>query len=349
LVRRWSTFRTIRTTDDVWRQWLRKVPDANIALVAGTISGVDVLDVEVEGLTHPLVQTLPPTPTQRSQRGGHHYFFRHVAGLKNRRWQDGDLHLGDFKTEGGYVALAPSRGVVGQYLWLSGRSPIDVPLAQLPEWLVELARDSRPAERAERRSARHLADVIIPPPPPLPAGLALRIVDTIRFGLPKGQRSEGLASVINSLCAAGLKDPEIVSLILHSPIGEKAREKPSPIHWLLARVEDGRAYFTQQSAMPTVLARIESVEELRWTGHGWRIQFSVLIAEGKAAGKIIHERVSTYSDHRRVAAFTQATGLPDPWSHWHLLPGRLLRVTVRDADAYGQMRVARFFPVEGTQ
>jgi hypothetical protein len=349
VVHKWSFFRSARTTDFMWRVWLEKIPAANIALVAGAISGVDVLDVEAEGLVHPFVQQLPVTPTQRSQRNGNHYFFRHVPGLKNRRWQDGEVHLGDFKTEGGYTVLAPSRGAIGQYLWQPGRSPADVPLADAPAWLVDFARPVGATKCAERRPPKSILDIVLPPPPLLPPGLASHVVNVIQLGLPKGQRSEGIATAVYALCSAGLQEPEIVSLILSSAIGEKAREKGSPVGWLLGRIESARAHIAAGSPNPAVLARIESVEEPKWNGRGWRVRFSLLLGEGRAAGKVIDEAVSTISDPRRIAAFIAATGLSDPWTHWRWLPGRVLRVTVREAATYGGTRVGRFFPAGEAQ
>lgn len=81
---------------------------------------------------------LPPTVTVSTPRGGRHYYFRYDGSLGN---SVGKLapHV-DVRADRGQVACPPSDG----YQWV--RSPVDVDLADLPDWIVDaLDRSAAPA------------------------------------------------------------------------------------------------------------------------------------------------------------------------------------------------------------
>src|SRR5262245_1608233 len=88
---------------------------------------------------------LPHTPHQRTGRGGTQYLFKHVPGLKNSA---GKLGAGlDTRGKGGYIVVAPSHNTRGPYEWIV--SPDDAPLADVPQWLIDLLlADEQPAAAA---------------------------------------------------------------------------------------------------------------------------------------------------------------------------------------------------------
>src|SRR5262249_40688788 len=75
-----------------------------------------------------------------------HLYFRHPE-LEIRRK---DLAPGiDVKADGGYVVAPPSAHVSGnEYVWETTSDPDDVPLAELPAWVVERLTVPEPVSRA---------------------------------------------------------------------------------------------------------------------------------------------------------------------------------------------------------
>jgi DNA-binding MarR family transcriptional regulator len=83
---------------------------------------------------------LPATVTVNTGGGGQHIYFRHPGEpIKNSA-----MRLGaglDVKADAGYVVAPPSLHASGQrYEWQPGHGPDDLPLADLPGWLLEKLR-----------------------------------------------------------------------------------------------------------------------------------------------------------------------------------------------------------------
>jgi hypothetical protein len=154
-----------------WR-WTR-FPRANVALACGIRSGVFALDIDAkDGKTNgfeslarleALHGPLPRSWRSLTPSSGEHRFFRQPEGvvLRNKvglRTYDSrgvvqDKYLGlDIRTEGGSVALPPSRKPNGAYRW--AEHPLEVPLADAPAWLLKLGMDPPPPPRADRRPLR---------------------------------------------------------------------------------------------------------------------------------------------------------------------------------------------------
>lgn len=133
---------------------------AQLAAATGKESGLFVLDVDVkpeEGIDgreslaylETMHGPLPRTPQQRTGRGGIQYLFNYKEGLKNSQ---GKLGAGlDTRGDGGYIVVAPSRNTKGPYEWII--SPDEVPLADPPQWLVDLL-----AKKTETATARVSGD-----------------------------------------------------------------------------------------------------------------------------------------------------------------------------------------------
>jgi hypothetical protein len=105
-------------------------PGADVGVACGEINGFDVVDVDPRhGGDAWLAENrhrLPETRVHRTKGGGWHLLYQHVNGCSNR-----PIAVGvDLKTTGGQVKWHPAAGY-----------PVhDAPLAEMPEWLVVLAR-----------------------------------------------------------------------------------------------------------------------------------------------------------------------------------------------------------------
>lgn len=126
--------------DAWWRRW----PDANVAVVTGTVSGVAVLDVDPRSGGDVALRALearsgmlPETVEAVSGGGGRHVWLTATAALPSAVVAPG-LEL---KAERGIVLAPPSRHASGaRYAWAPGHGPDDRSLAVVPEWLAALAR-----------------------------------------------------------------------------------------------------------------------------------------------------------------------------------------------------------------
>lgn len=153
-------------TDDpslLQRTW-SKYPQANVGGATGSVSGWDVLDIDVRGggieawqqLREQYGEVPNETPVARTPSGGRHYYFRHADGVTNRR---GALPVGiDVRGDGGYVLLAPSAALidvkhpeqgVSNYSWIT--EPGERPPGWL-RWLLNMLEEQPLREELTRRS-----------------------------------------------------------------------------------------------------------------------------------------------------------------------------------------------------
>jgi len=152
--------------------------------VTGKISGIAVVDFDSEE-AYLLGKKLglPKTPTVETKRG-YHCYFKLPPNLKVSNFQKRpDLPNIDLRAEGGYVVAPPSlfQDGMGQYTWLKGQSLNDLPLANLPKWVLEKSN----------------------------APLAM---DNILFGVPEGKRNTALCHLAGIACHKGHNFKEIYEL-----------------------------------------------------------------------------------------------------------------------------------------
>lgn len=113
-------FRDASSAPGVIDSWWRRHPDANIGVPTGPLGGIDVVDVDVHssgsgftafgqardaGLVEGWAWQV------RTPSGGMHAYFLRSGGKEQRSWQLPGKHV-DFRGDGGYIVVPPSR-VVG--------------------------------------------------------------------------------------------------------------------------------------------------------------------------------------------------------------------------------------------
>lgn len=152
---KWADVAT--TEENMLVGWWDTMPEANIAIACGKRSGIVVLDVDAghggyESLTVLFEKygPLPTTPVSKTGSGGEHIFFKH-PGIEIRN-SAGKLGKGlDIRGDGGYVVAPPSIHPNGNaYQWEV--RPSETPLADMPEWMIELLREKNPQPQAKTES-----------------------------------------------------------------------------------------------------------------------------------------------------------------------------------------------------
>jgi hypothetical protein len=153
-----------QTDPDRIRAWWRRWPYANLGIATGPGSGVCVLDVDPRHGGDETLQALerqygavPLTWRFLTGGGGEHILFRCPAGerLSNSA---GKLGEGlDTRGEGGLIVAPPSLHASGRRYAISvDHHPQDVPLADVPEWMLAPAEKApEQASRCSERSSAH--------------------------------------------------------------------------------------------------------------------------------------------------------------------------------------------------
>ena len=216
----WAPYTDHYASEAELKKWFGNGAESNIAIVAGTISHLLILDSDdvsdLAGLH------LPPTPTVKTWRGWH-YYYRLPEGktIKNGAHLDGRKL--DLRCESGYVVAPPSIHPSGShYEWAL---PPETPLALPPDWLAELL---------EKRSEKKHADVgDIPDELPEKFSKLLEAPEHKQLkaaweGQRKPKRDQSRSGFDLMMAAlsirAGLTDTEAASVLLRYPFG-KARER----------------------------------------------------------------------------------------------------------------------------
>ena len=128
------------------RRWWLRWPEANVGIATGAVSGLTVVDVDVDRGGRESLESirtsgrlLPETLRADTGGGGFHLFYRQPSGLAVSNTAGrlpnvaGALSGIDLRGDGGYVVAPPSVHASGRsYRWSPERSS---GLAVLPRWL----------------------------------------------------------------------------------------------------------------------------------------------------------------------------------------------------------------------
>lgn len=148
----WLRYQKARADEQTIRSWFTgQYQGYGVGIITGAISDLIVIDVD-EAPGKPGGDTLrdlqlihddlPFTVQAKTGGGGRHLLFKH-PGVKIITGRN-VLGVGvDVRGDGGFIVAAPSLHQSGNiYLWDAGAHPVNTPLADLPEWVVDMARDT---------------------------------------------------------------------------------------------------------------------------------------------------------------------------------------------------------------
>jgi len=136
---KWEKYQTQKADEKEIDNWWSKWPDANIGIVTGRVSSIDVVDVDSQAghdaLNEFLSDTLQ-TPICKTPSGGWHYYFAHKAGLVNATRLITDC---DVRTTGGYIVAPPSVNGSGQsWAWMGDFHIARTELVPMPDMLFDI-------------------------------------------------------------------------------------------------------------------------------------------------------------------------------------------------------------------
>ncbi|GAF82830.1 unnamed protein product, partial [marine sediment metagenome] len=134
----WEKYQKEKASIELIKQWWDKYPNANVGIVTGEISGIDVIDIDSKKGLDEVEKLLPDnfiTPIARTPGGGWHYY-HHATGMGN---SVAFIEHCDFRGTGGYIVAPPSLGENGKpYVWLGSLSIFETNPLSIPESIIEL-------------------------------------------------------------------------------------------------------------------------------------------------------------------------------------------------------------------
>ena len=144
----WRKYQEELPSKEEVQRWWTNQPGANIGIITGRISGVVVIDLDspkAETALEEFLGEIPRTPAVQTGKGKQLYFAHPGEPVPNGVRILPDV---DVRGDGGYVVAPPSIHPNGtRYRWII---PCDVPLAPLPEKLLDLLRKPEVPQREEK-------------------------------------------------------------------------------------------------------------------------------------------------------------------------------------------------------
>jgi hypothetical protein len=199
----WTEYQKRRASADEIRAWFTKWPHAMIAIVTGEISRLFVVDCDtLEG--YEAIQKLLPesliTPIARTPRGGWHLWFIYPGGSKITV-AAGFLPGCDYRGEGGYVCVPPSRnGEGGGYRWMDGLSIEEVEPPPMPDGLYKSLYFSLYALRREAENGQGVTG-------------RYETLRDVTIKLTEGHRDDAIFHIANTLIKGGENEANATYLL----------------------------------------------------------------------------------------------------------------------------------------
>jgi hypothetical protein len=134
----WKKYQTERAGEEDIKLWFENHPERNIGIITGSISGVDVWDIdaikELEFLDEPI-----DTAQVRTGSGLPHVYYQHTKGISRiTRKNIKGVEISSFRGDGSYVVAPPSIHPNGEpYEWVEGYDILTVGFATIPQGFLE--------------------------------------------------------------------------------------------------------------------------------------------------------------------------------------------------------------------
>lgn len=131
----WKHLETEKAKEDEVKGWFNQTPTLNIGFATGKVSGISVLDLDVdtEGNFKHDLDDYPVTLMSKTPRGGYHLFYKHRDGINNSASQYGKNV--DVRGDGGFLVLPPSVRKEGEYKFINwGKGENQFTFETLPDF-----------------------------------------------------------------------------------------------------------------------------------------------------------------------------------------------------------------------
>ena len=132
-------FRKRIATQEEVKEWFEKDPNYNLAIVTGELSGACVVDFDSHKpdfdpvIAYDYFSGHDDTPTSITPKDGRHLYYKFPEG-KKLTVNVCALPGIDFRGEGGYILVPPSKNGTGNpYSWVDNKALHEMPLQDLPE------------------------------------------------------------------------------------------------------------------------------------------------------------------------------------------------------------------------
>lgn len=248
----------VKAIQEWWTNW----PDANIGIAAGKASRLVVLDIDPRNGGEKTLEALeeqhgklPQTVEQQTGGGGRHLLFRHPGGhIKSRNIAPGL----DVKADGGYIVVAPSGHVSGDYVWKSPPGPDSTRLAEMPRWLLDLL--GKPSSAGQ-------VTQIVADGPRIPKGQRNTTLTSLAGSMRRlGASQKGILAALNAensaRCDPALSDQEVAKIAQ-----SVAKYRPGQCDSIPAPIE--RGFARNELPEPVPASKLGQGEQVCWIWHGY--------------------------------------------------------------------------------
>ena len=136
--------------------WWTQYPHANIAVATGKVSGIVVIDIDINHAQNKFGDvSLAEIEAKHKSKlcgdiqaltggGGFHYVFAYPQGVTIKSKAGNVAANIDTRADNGYIIVEPSNHISGNsYQWEGSSDPFDaIPLPEMPQWLIDEVKES---------------------------------------------------------------------------------------------------------------------------------------------------------------------------------------------------------------
>lgn len=106
---KWKEFQNRAADEDTIAGWWKQYPAANVGIITGKISGITVVDIDLNAEGNKVsLDAFPPTFTVKTPTGGYHLYYEYCAEIQQTANTFPQFPNVDIRNDGGYVVAPPS-------------------------------------------------------------------------------------------------------------------------------------------------------------------------------------------------------------------------------------------------